>query len=190
MLSYDDREDILNCTLSSVNLLETSTSSPVAYSALSYTWGEGPHSTPIWIDGSILRIPASLHNFLVHLFHYCQEKENMPISFLWADAICIDQSNTAEKSAQIPLMKDIFTLASSVLARLTSIPSEQVSMYFGQGIAKLFSLYPVTEGSAKEWERIATMETGGLPAAKGPEHISSRSSLATFLARSCSSVAF
>jgi Heterokaryon incompatibility protein (HET) len=186
ILSYDDRHDILNCTLSSVDLPETT--SLGAYSALSYTWGEGPHNTPIQIDGSITRIPANLHNFLVQLFHYHQGvDENIAnmASLLWADAICIDQSNTTEKSAQIPLMDYIFTSASRVFARLTSIPDDKASFCFGQGVARLLSLYPVAE----EWERISLNEARGLSAAEGWEHISLKEQLGdifgTFLELCC-----
>jgi hypothetical protein len=190
VLSYDDGDDILNCTLFSVDLTETSSSG--AYSALSYTWGEGPHNTPIQMDGSIIRIPANLHDFLVQLFHYYQEADenvaNVAISSLWADAICIDQSNTAEKSTQIPLMDYIFASASKVFVRLTSIPDEEASLCFGQGVARLFSLYPVTESSRKEWERIA-IEEAGLSAAEGWEHISLKEQLGdifgTFLKLCC-----
>jgi hypothetical protein len=55
-------------------------------------------------------------------------------------------------------MKDIFTSASTVFARLTSIPNEEASLVFGRGAARLFSLYPVTKDGPKEWEHISIKE--------------------------------
>lgn len=39
---------------------------------------------------------------------------------LWIDSICIDQSNLAEKSMQVALMGQIYSLASSVMVGLAN----------------------------------------------------------------------
>jgi hypothetical protein len=68
------------------------------FEALSYAWGsqEKPHY--IELDEGSLPITDSLFKALVRL--------RLPrrARVLWADAICINQENNAEKSKQITLM--------------------------------------------------------------------------------------
>jgi Heterokaryon incompatibility protein (HET) len=76
------------------------------YEALSYTWGD-----PGWDIETILlndvRLPLAPNLFaaLLHLRSEAVER------FLWIDAICINQLDIAEKSTQIPRMKDIYQVA-------------------------------------------------------------------------------
>ena len=82
------------------------------YSALSYTWGRNAASKPILLNGSDFDILVNLELALRHL------RDSDDIRTLWIDAICIDQSNIAEKQVQIPLMKEIYSTASRVLVWL------------------------------------------------------------------------
>lgn len=79
------------------------------YQALSYVWGSGPsllRSHEIILDGMPLPITSNLHTGL-------QTYRAMTPSSMryWVDAICINQADNDEKSAQIPLMRDIFHMA-------------------------------------------------------------------------------
>jgi hypothetical protein len=79
------------------------------FAALSYVWG--PYAIKkhtIVYDTGELEITANCHSALLHL------RKAFGSYTVWVDAICIDQTNDAEKVHQIPLMGHIYSLASSV----------------------------------------------------------------------------
>lgn len=86
------------------------------YFALSYVWGTGPDRHPsheIILDNRRFPITATLYAAL-HSY-----RSFVPASIrFWVDAICINQADDDEKSAQVPLMRDIYHLAVSVLVWL------------------------------------------------------------------------
>ncbi len=82
------------------------------FAALSYTWGDpNPLSPPseILIDGAAHDLLPNLASALRHL-----RCKNETVS-LWADAVCINQTDTAEKTTQLLLMGDIYRKAERVL---------------------------------------------------------------------------
>lgn len=73
------------------------------YEAISYTWGEPLVIYPLYVDdGKHVKATSNLDQALRRL--------RLPATsrLLWADAVCINQSNDAEKGTQIPLMIQIF----------------------------------------------------------------------------------
>ena len=71
------------------------------YIALSYVWGGIVQ--PSYKLGDILpTIPATLEDAMVVTRHLGKR-------YLWADSVCIDQGDGAEKNTQIPLMSAIYT---------------------------------------------------------------------------------
>ncbi len=92
------------------------------YFALSYVWGTGSaleRNHEIIVDGRVLPITANLHAALQ------QSRATVPVATqYWIDAICINQADDQEKSAQIPLMRDIYHLALSVLVWLGKATEE------------------------------------------------------------------
>jgi hypothetical protein len=97
------------CTLTTNNLALRP-----EYYALSNTWGSD--DSPVWIqvNGLPILIQNNLHNFLLRL-----RLEDRPRR-IWVDSICINQKDNADKSVSIPLMKEIYTVAQSVLVWLGS----------------------------------------------------------------------
>ena len=87
-------------------------------SLTSRQWGDPDTTIPILIDGEEFNVTENLWAALNHL-----ESEPSVPHTLWIDAICIDQQNNDQKSAQIQLMKDIYSQADLVLAWLG--PSEE-----------------------------------------------------------------
>lgn len=91
------------------------------YTALSYTWGtDYPVGAGITLRGpehtKRLPITANLQAVLQHLCEGtttggdgCDRQQ--PALALWVDALCINQADTAEKSHQITLMKDVYSKA-------------------------------------------------------------------------------
>ncbi|KAH6665416.1 heterokaryon incompatibility protein-domain-containing protein [Halenospora varia] len=83
------------------------------YEALSYCWGDPSDKIPIDCNGSGgLSITKNLHSALLSLLP--PDKPRL----IWADAICINQEDIDERSAQVRLMKNIYQLASSVVVWL------------------------------------------------------------------------
>ncbi|RSL86675.1 hypothetical protein CDV31_016363 [Fusarium ambrosium] len=78
------------------------------YKALSYTWGSPNLAGTILVDGQ--DIPAG-HNLSTALQHLYQDDT---IEYIWADALCINQSDDEEKSQQVPLMSQIYSRAEIV----------------------------------------------------------------------------
>ena len=72
------------------------------YTALSYVWGEWSNRSPIRLNGIDTTITANLSIALKSL-----RKEKKAIN-IWTDAICINQTDSVEKSHQVQMMSDIY----------------------------------------------------------------------------------
>ena len=84
----------------------------VAFEALSYTWGDPHNMHFITFEDRPFPVTENLYLALEQL-----RPKRLP-RYLWIDAVCIDQLNDFEKSAQVQLMGDIFARASRVIAWL------------------------------------------------------------------------
>ena len=83
------------------------------YEAISYTWGQPNRTYPLYVsDGTHVLVTENLDRALRYLRHSHGDRP------LWADAACINQADDVEKSAQIPLMVQIFYRARAVLVWL------------------------------------------------------------------------
>jgi hypothetical protein len=74
-----------------------------AYEAISYAWGEVSRTEPISVNGVGCQIPVNLLAF------FRQRQSMLDQSPLWIDALCIDQTNPADKKAQIMHMANIYS---------------------------------------------------------------------------------
>ena len=93
------------------------------YRALSYEWGSRHRTLPIVINGVKTRVGRNLWDALYHLRH--EQKEQV----LWADAICINQYDLAEKAQQVPRMNFIYRRAVEVIVWLgPNQPSRSVDL--------------------------------------------------------------
>ncbi|KAF2456239.1 heterokaryon incompatibility protein-domain-containing protein [Lineolata rhizophorae] len=81
------------------------------YTALSYTWGNPTKCKKIWINDAPLPITQSLYDALCFL---PEARE----SWIWIDAICINQEDVDEKSWQVAMMREIYRNPSRVIAWL------------------------------------------------------------------------
>ncbi|KAJ8118432.1 hypothetical protein OPT61_g574 [Boeremia exigua] len=93
----------------------------VAFDALSYVWGspDNPQTIKANIastDGTIRAFDVSVtHNLATALHHLRHPEEERTV---WADAICINQSDYDERAQQVLMMGDIYRSARSVVAFL------------------------------------------------------------------------
>ncbi|RBA15875.1 hypothetical protein FPRO05_12096 [Fusarium proliferatum] len=83
-----------------------------AYLALSYVWGDAKNTQSMAVDGHEVAVTVNLAYAL-----RCARLPDKPV-VIWADALCIDQTNDEEKSVQIQLMGAIYQNAYKVLAWL------------------------------------------------------------------------
>lgn len=84
------------------------------YTVLSYVWGDATELRTIWIDGSPVKITANLHLALRDLRDKRRELR------LWADALCINQSDDAEKDIQVAMMGRIYEVADHTIIHIPS----------------------------------------------------------------------
>lgn len=78
------------------------------YETLSYVWGDPVLSNEIISNGSVIRITKNLHTALSYL-----RSPDVP-RVIWADGICINQSDLDERSCQVRIMDDIYRQARGV----------------------------------------------------------------------------
>jgi hypothetical protein len=90
------------------------------YFALSYCWQRGEYvkeldtkDCHIWCDYHLVQLQPNLHSALWHL----AKQEDGPRA-IWADALCVDQSNIQEKGEQVSIMGDIYGSVGCVIAWL------------------------------------------------------------------------
>ncbi|KAF5628840.1 heterokaryon incompatibility 6 OR allele [Fusarium sp. NRRL 52700] len=95
--------------------------SDLAYNALSYTWGSPRDSaqltdtvtnTTILLNGLSFEVQPNLYDALVELQASCSETP------IWIDALCINQSNSNERSPQVSVMNQIYGKAKRVIVWL------------------------------------------------------------------------
>ena len=79
------------------------------YCALSYVWGEYCEGYTISIDQTDISIRQNLFNALLHL------RSSEETRTFWIDALCINQLDMAEKSAQVRKMQEIYGKSKEVL---------------------------------------------------------------------------
>ncbi|KAK7912155.1 hypothetical protein PG985_014636 [Apiospora marii] len=77
---------------------------------LSYVWGDPSQFLAVNCDGGMIPVTQNLFHALRTCFG------RYPESWLWADGICINQQDLAERSSQVQLMGSIYEKASMVLA--------------------------------------------------------------------------
>ncbi|KAK6436986.1 hypothetical protein LTR95_006824 [Oleoguttula sp. CCFEE 5521] len=93
----DDFTAHISCTLGAYRLSDCP-----PYEALSYCWGDVTDGLSILLNGSVMRVTSNLRAALRHL------RSSSTSRCLWVDAICINQADVAEQSAQVSIMGDIY----------------------------------------------------------------------------------
>lgn len=92
--------------------------------ALSYTWGDTQNPRPIFFPTSPDDHECETYQQLdvtENLFQALRQTRSLQgTEYFWADAICINQSNTAEKNWQVAQMWDIYKAAKRVFVWLGS----------------------------------------------------------------------
>ena len=96
--------DLIECSLQIASLDDGPT-----YEALSYVWGNANLRKWIRLQNSHFDVSKSLEVALRHLRHEKSERT------MWIDAMCINQSDNAEKSHQVKKMQLIYARTSHLV---------------------------------------------------------------------------
>lgn len=104
-LAPGEWNDRIECTLRTVSLDDNP-----SYEALSYCWGD-PNDPKklIFLPKQPFKATPSLESALRNLRHRDSERT------MWIDAICINQNDVAERTAQVKQMQDIYAHASHLV---------------------------------------------------------------------------
>ena len=104
------------------------------YTTISYFAGHPEETELITVNGRMFNAFANLGHALRQARHFWKTKFPGQELLLWADQICINQSNVSERSHQVSFMGDIYASAFQVLVSLST--EEGMS----GGISWLYSL--------------------------------------------------
>ena len=97
------------------------------WEALSYVWGTLPRDRILKLSRRSILITETLHCALQYL-RYSHDAR-----CFWIDQICINQEDIEERGSQVPLMRHIYSSATSVVA------------WFGVGLTEIEHLFGMTE---------------------------------------------
>jgi len=90
------------------------------YTTLSYCAGDPKETEIITVNGIHFNAFANLGHALRQARHFWRNKFDGQELLLWADQICINQSNPSERSHQVGFMAKIYENATQVLVSLSS----------------------------------------------------------------------
>jgi hypothetical protein len=107
-LDATSKEDHIRCHLQ-VFSLAAPAADPPKWQALSYEWGKDPAQDDIEVDGRTFPVRPNLYRFLQQM---AREKH---ASWMYIDAVCINQTDIAEREQQVALMHDIYRRAEEVI---------------------------------------------------------------------------
>lgn len=131
-LSFPDLDngDLLTCKLSTFDI-----NNAPPFAALSYVWHNPRFKSRVNVpcgDGNqALSVLGNLYDALKYLVQQSISAFRVSgLTYLWADAVCIDQSNLTERAAQVLLMRQLYQKAQSTYIWLGS----------NQSTARAFSL--------------------------------------------------
>ena len=109
-------DEPISCSLRTVHLDEKS----LHYGAISYVWGDTTNRATIFCD----RLNVSITRNLLEALQRFRAHDTMRT--LWADAVCINQGDTKERTSQVRVMGAIYRRASQVLVWLQHEEDEVV----------------------------------------------------------------
>lgn len=124
------------------------------YEALSYTWGSSASKTDVVMVRDEHDYALGVTKSLATALQYLRLKDKPRV--LWIDAICVNQENLDERSAQVRKMGDIYRLA------------EKVVVWIGAGRDGSSTAMEVLDSIGSDFEvdwptRIVSSKTTGLP---------------------------
>ena len=128
-------DEPVSCSLVTANIDDG-----LQYEAVSYVWGERWDAAKLFLDGIPFKVTKNLYLALECIRSPTDEK------VLWADAMCINQEDPAERSAQVRIMRDVYERAHRVLVWLGKEDyGDKLAMAFINHLAAKYSLPNTTQ---------------------------------------------
>ncbi|KAI0856057.1 heterokaryon incompatibility protein-domain-containing protein [Xylaria cubensis] len=151
-----EKRDIIDTDeIPKYNLRDFSCEDRPRYMALSYVWGEETPTRAISINGTVVQVRKTLAQALQSIAHFD------PHTYVFADAICINQQDDREKSTMVQHMAQIFSDAWLVYAWLgpaQDSSTEDLLTHFSD-LGKLFWQHVGPTESYKLGERSLNIDT-------------------------------
>lgn len=138
------------------NLVHASYDDPPPYEALSYVWGS--MDPPYFLECSDVqvRVTKNLHEALCHF------RLESQIRIVWADALCINQSDNPEKSIQVNRMREIYENCANLLVWFGA-PAPGVAEDAWEGLLRLRALFEeCTDVETLRYTKQARQLSGGV----------------------------
>ncbi|KAI1185657.1 heterokaryon incompatibility protein-domain-containing protein [Nemania serpens] len=128
---------------------ELNDDNPPSYAAISYTWSSQSPSRRILCHGKALAVTENCEAILRRF------RQGDKMSYLWIDAICIDQSNVNERNIQVAMMEDIYRLAEVVAVWLGPLTerTQEAFRYFTDLAESRQSAVNQTEDNKPDYDR-------------------------------------
>lgn len=127
----------------SVDLVSTLLDEAPSFVALSYAWGDPLPRCEIRCSGRAIEIGPSLYSALRHL---SDRNTGGQENWLWADALCINQDDNAEREAQVRIMGDIYAAATFTVIWLGSDDAHiRKAFYWLERFSDVFDTLDVPE---------------------------------------------
>jgi hypothetical protein len=163
VLSAGHAQDPLYCALWPMELWPIALTKHLEFDALSYVWGSPDELDPrdiYLIDAPSLpadSAPSKWQRFpILSSLGGALRRLRLPnkARIIWVDALCINQSNSAEKSQQVPMMGNIYQSARSVFVWLgEEADDSDVALSFIPQVTDLskFDRIIQDQGSTHKW---------------------------------------
>ena len=92
----------------------------LSFIALSYVWGPVDDAVEITLNNKPFRVTTNLEAFLRKIARdkARQHSDKTSASYIWIDALCINQGNVSERNAQVQMMGSIYSHATRVIVWL------------------------------------------------------------------------
>lgn len=119
------------------------------YTALSYVWGDASQRRTISVNNHSVSVTASLEAAIRDL------RDPTRSLYIWADALCIDQSNIDERNQQVRLMGKIYSTAHHTVIHLGPVWSETERLL--SATLAISDAYYGREGTGRDLQDVAQL---------------------------------
>jgi hypothetical protein len=121
------------------------------FSAISYCAGDAHDTRLLRVDGQPFNAFANLAHALEETYRYRSEKHGDVEPTVWADQICINQSDPLERAHQVSFMHKIYEMAHEVIVALST--EKQRGGPAIPWIKEVYEHIPKDVGHIKAYER-------------------------------------